>query len=106
MSPELQTILITIGALLGFIAKRVPWINNQAIPFILLAYHYIGAVLSGAGVLPGGGPSSIGYMHIGFWSSIFDPFKISFVNTAINVFLHQVQKSVRSLPWAYVKSKG
>lgn len=110
MTPELQAMLLTVGGILGFVGKRVPWINNNAIPFVILAWHYVGALLAGAGVIPGGvsGASADGHMAsfitVGFFSTVFNPFREAFVNTAINVFLHQLQKSARRLPWQYVAS--
>lgn len=106
MTPETMAILITIGALIGIIAKRVKWINNQAIPFVILVWQYIGALLDGAGYLPGSSDAAIkpiGYAVAGLLS-VFEPFKVALVNTAINVFLHQVQKALRRLPWKYVTS--
>lgn len=108
MTPETSALLITIGAVLGIVAKRVPWVNNNAIPFIILAFQYVAAVLNGAGVLPdlsnAWSNGDVQFLQVGWVASVFNPFKVAFVNTAINVFLHQVQKAARRLPWQYVTS--
>ena len=101
MTPETQAILITLGALVGFGAKRIPWVNNQAIPFIVLAFQYLGAVLNGGGFLPvdpvmgGVAFTTVGW---GWATQLVSPFWVAIQNTAINVFLHQFQKAVRHLP--------
>ena len=101
MSPEVQAMMVTLGALLGFAAKRVPWINNNAIPFLILAFQYVGALLSGGGFLPDASAGSTQFITAGWVSTVFDPFKVAFLYTAINVFLHQAQKAIRRLPWVY-----
>lgn len=103
MTPEVQAMLLTLGALLGFVAKRVPWVNNNAIPFIILAFQYVGALLNGTGWLPDTSAGSTQFIMAGwFTDAIVSPFRVAFTNTAINVFLHQAQKALRRIPWVYV----
>lgn len=110
MTPETQAILITLGALVGFGAKRIPWVNNQAIPFIVLAFQYVGAVLNGGGFLPVepvvGGVAFTTVAWSGFVTNFISPFWLAIQNTAVNVFLHQAQKTARQVVPKYVPSSA
>lgn len=90
------------GNIIGLLAKRVPFIENRLIPFVVVAANFLvqlvaflTSVQTGIGTSGSAGdadPALFGNVIIatGFWSSAGQVMLSTFVQSAISVFNHQV----------------